>query len=102
MLWYLHLCANAGLPVTAYQDDAEGEMVTDASGAGRFSRVLLKPRVTVAVAGGADPAAVRERALAAHQDAHRLCFVANSVACPVEMDARIDLSGGSAGEVKRR
>src|SRR5499426_564348 len=37
MLWYLHLCADAGIRVTEYRDDATGTMVETADGGGRFA-----------------------------------------------------------------
>jgi organic hydroperoxide reductase OsmC/OhrA len=77
MLWYLHLCAVAGVVVTAYEDEAEGAMAAGDRG-GRFERVVLRPVVTLA-----DPAA-EERARALHDDAHAACFIASSVAFPVE------------------
>ncbi|MFO1152886.1 MAG: OsmC family protein [Rhodospirillales bacterium] len=77
MLWYLHLCADAGVTVLTYEDDPVGTMVETADGGGRFTRILLRPRVRLAA--GADEA----RALALHTDAHRLCFIANSLNCPV-------------------
>src|SRR3954469_21032932 len=51
MLWYLHLCADAGVSVLAYEDAAEGTMVEGADGGGRFTEVVLRPKVTMA---GAD------------------------------------------------
>jgi organic hydroperoxide reductase OsmC/OhrA len=77
-LWYLHLCADAGVVVTAYVDRAEGTMVEEGSGAGQFSRVVLRPTVTLAP--GADVA----RARALHHDAHAMCYIARSVSFPVE------------------
>ncbi|HSO43387.1 MAG: OsmC family protein [Rhodospirillales bacterium] len=77
MLMYLHLCADAGVVVTGYEDAASGTMVEDADGGGRFRSVLLRPRVTLA--RGAD----RDRANALHADAHRLCFIANSLSVPI-------------------
>jgi organic hydroperoxide reductase OsmC/OhrA len=82
-LWYLHLCADAGVVVTAYVDRAEGTMVEEASGAGQFSRVVLHPTVTLAP--GADVA----RARALHHDAHAMCYVARSVNFPVEHQPEI-------------
>jgi organic hydroperoxide reductase OsmC/OhrA len=72
-LWYLHLCAVAGVVVTAYEDRAEGVMLEEDDGAGQFERVTLRPRVTITAASDA--------ALAArlHHDAHAKCFVARSV-----------------------
>ena len=80
MLWYLHLCSVGGIVVTGYLDRAEGVMVEDASGGGRFVSVTLRPEVTLAA--GTDEAA----ALAAHHEAHEKCFVANSVNFPVAIE----------------
>ena len=76
MLWYLHLCAEAGIVVTGYADAAEGTMAEDARG-GRFTEVVLRPAVTLA-----DPAAA-ERATALHARAAECCFVASSLNFPV-------------------
>jgi organic hydroperoxide reductase OsmC/OhrA len=81
MLWYLHLCAVAGIVVTAYADEAEGTMIEDTEG-GRFERVTLRPRVTIA-AGDAGKAAEL------HHEAHRLCYIANSVNFPVACEPAI-------------
>jgi organic hydroperoxide reductase OsmC/OhrA len=45
-LWYLHLCADAGIAVLSYRDDAEGTMVEDEAG-GKLTHVILRPQVTV-------------------------------------------------------
>jgi len=82
-LWYLHLCAVAGIVVTAYVDHAEGELAEDADGSGRFRRVTLRPEVTVAPGGDLALAA------ALHNEAHAKCFIANSVNFPVEHAPRI-------------
>ena len=78
MLWYLGLCANGGVVVTRYVDRAEGMMMEGADGSGRFTRVVLRPDVTLAA--GSDVA----RAEALHHEAHAKCFIANSVNFPVE------------------
>lgn len=72
MLWFISLARAEGLGVTAYEDEAEGTM--DAT---RFTSVMLRPRVSFAE----DPGA--ERVTDLHHRAHRRCFVANSVSCPV-------------------
>jgi organic hydroperoxide reductase OsmC/OhrA len=78
MLWYLHLCAVNQIVVTEYQDDAQGVMRESADGSGEFVEVTLRPQVTVAA--NAD----QDKALALHEDAHRYCFIANSVKFPVK------------------
>ncbi len=76
MLWYLHLCSDAGVVVTAYVDDAEGTLELGRGGEGRFSSATLHPRVTIA-AGSV------ETATQLHEAAHAKCFVARSVNFPV-------------------
>ncbi|MDI6838123.1 MAG: OsmC family protein [Rhizobiaceae bacterium] len=81
-LWYLHLCAVNGVVVTAYEDHAEGQMVTEEDGSGRFTEVVLRPRVTISSGD-------RERAASLHHDAHEKCFIANSVNFPVRCEPTI-------------
>jgi organic hydroperoxide reductase OsmC/OhrA len=83
MLWYLHLCASNGIVVLEYRDEAGGTLQEESDGGGAFVRVVLKPRVTLAQ--GAD----RDQALALHEKAHHLCFIARSVSFPVEVAAQI-------------
>src|ERR1700751_5920655 len=47
MLWVLHLCADAGIVVTEYEDQPEGEMQEEPDGSGHFTRVVLHPRMTI-------------------------------------------------------
>lgn len=73
MLWYLHLCSDAGVVVTAYTDEAEGVMEESASGTGHFTSVTLKPRVTVR------EESMRAAAESLHTMANKMCYIANSV-----------------------
>jgi organic hydroperoxide reductase OsmC/OhrA len=82
-LWYLHLCASAGVVVLAYRDEPVGTMIEDADGSGRFVSIVLHP--VVEVAAGAD----RAKAISLHHDAHEMCFIANSVACPVSIEPSV-------------
>jgi organic hydroperoxide reductase OsmC/OhrA len=84
MLWYLHLAANAGVVVRAYEDPAEGTLVLEADGGGRFTEVVLHPRVRI---DRGDP----ERARALHEEAHRKCFIASSVNFPVRLEPTIEV-----------
>jgi organic hydroperoxide reductase OsmC/OhrA len=83
MLWYLHLCATTGVTVVAYTDDAHGVMAEDADGSGRFTEVVLRPRVTVASAD------MIEAARTLHREANAKCFIANSVNFPVRHEPQI-------------
>ena len=48
MLWFLHLCADAGIAVTEYEDAASGDHErTPADGSGEFTRVVLRPRAVI-------------------------------------------------------
>ncbi|MBO3759576.1 OsmC family protein [Ciceribacter sp. L1K23] len=79
-LWYLHFCAVSGVVVMEYEDNAEGVMEMDEEGSGRFTDVVLKPRVTIKA--GTYPDIAREL----HEDAHEKCFIANSVNFPVRCE----------------
>lgn len=79
-LWYLHYCAVAGVVVTAYEDDAVGTMVIDEQGKGRFTEVILRPRITITERS--DAAVAGEL----HEDSHESCFIANSVNFPVRCE----------------
>jgi len=76
-LWYLGLCAQAGIVVTAYTDTAEGRMTEEPDGGGQFTAVTLRPRVTITAESDA------AEALALHHRAHAMCFIARSVNFPV-------------------
>ena len=78
MLWVLHLCADAGIVITEYADDAEGEMIELEDGSGHFTRVVLRPRMTIT-----DPLRIADAA-AAHERTHHFCALAQSVKFPVE------------------
>jgi organic hydroperoxide reductase OsmC/OhrA len=88
LLSYLHACVQAGVVVTAYTDEATGLMIEDGRSGGSFAHVRLKPRVTVADASMVDAAR------AAHDDAHRMCFIASSVNFPVTHEATIEVAEG--------
>lgn len=89
-LWFLHLAAVSGVVVTEYVDRAEGVMrTTPGAETGRFERVTLRPEVTVTAESDAGLAEVL------HAEAHRRCFIANSVNFPVRCEAvtrRADVS----------
>lgn len=84
-LWYMGLCAAAGIVVLSYEDNAEGMMVEESSGAGQFAWVTLRPVVTLA------PGSDRQKAMSLHHTASTNCFIARSVNFPVrhEPDVRV-------------
>lgn len=72
-LWYLGLCSQAGIVVTAYEDGAEGFMLEEADGAGQFLSVTLKPVVTISASSD------EAQAMHLHHEAHAKCFIARSM-----------------------
>ncbi|MFI5285941.1 MAG: OsmC family protein [Candidatus Dormibacteria bacterium] len=73
MLWYLVLCAKEGIIVTDYVDHPSGTLVETPDGGGHFEEVVLHPQITITTPEKMD------RAIALHERAHDLCYVANSV-----------------------
>jgi organic hydroperoxide reductase OsmC/OhrA len=86
MLWYLHLCSEAGIIVTDYVDNATGIMIETANGGGQFSEVTLNPVVTV------NEQSMIEKANHLHHKANELCFIANSVNFPVKHNSTTKVS----------
>jgi organic hydroperoxide reductase OsmC/OhrA len=86
-LWYLHLCAVAGIAVLGYHDEADALMQEDADGAGRFLSATLRPQVLIRA--GDDVGKARTL----HHDAHRYCFIANSVNFPINCEPTVTQSG---------
>lgn len=82
-LWYLHFCASSNVTVISYEDRAEGVMEEDGLNGGRFTSVTLRPRV--AITAGSDESAARE----AHERAHQVCFIANSVNVTISVEPEI-------------
>jgi organic hydroperoxide reductase OsmC/OhrA len=83
MLWVLHLCADAGIVVTEYIDDAEGRMVEHADGSGEFTHAVLRPKMKITDAARAPDVA------AIHHRAHDLCAMARSVNFEVTCEPQI-------------
>jgi organic hydroperoxide reductase OsmC/OhrA len=73
MLWVLHLCADAGIVITDYSDEALGLMTENADGAAQFTGVTLRPVMAITDLARASEA----RQL--HDHAHAVCALARSV-----------------------
>ncbi len=87
MLWYLHLCAAHKIVVTDYLDNATGSMQTNPDGSGHFTEVMLHPVVTVT------QEAMVGTALELHEEAGKMCFIANSVNFPVGHQPTVRVAG---------
>lgn len=88
MLSYLHLCAVNHVTVVDYRDAAIGLMDENSDGSAQFTRVTLRPTVTIAPGGDSD------KAQALHAQAHHLCFIARSVNFPVDVAPNISEATG--------
>jgi organic hydroperoxide reductase OsmC/OhrA len=75
MLTFLFLAYRKGVQVTAYRDEAVGVMDKAENGVPWVRQITLHP--TIAYGGEKQPTREEEREL--HQQAHRYCFIANSV-----------------------
>ena len=82
MMWLLHLCADAKITVQSYVDDAQGRMAVHGQ-TGQFAEVTLRPVMRIT-----DPSRVRD-AVALHEEAHKLCYVARSVNFPVHCNPSV-------------
>jgi organic hydroperoxide reductase OsmC/OhrA len=91
MLWVLHLCAEAGIVVTAYEDSPIGTMHENQDGSGEFTAVVLHPRMTIA-----DGSQI-EQARSLHHRAHQMCFIARSVNFRVSHEPEIVIESVVSG-----
>jgi organic hydroperoxide reductase OsmC/OhrA len=67
--------------VTAYIDEPTAILEIGSAGKGFFKEATLHPRITIT-----DPSKIKD-AEALHEDAHKKCFIANSINFPVKVDA---------------
>ena len=86
MLWYLHLCSEAGVVVMDYIDNAIGIMTETKNGGGKFTEVTLNPIVIV------KESSMFDKATELHRKANELCFIANSVNFPVHHNPSIKIT----------
>lgn len=84
MLSFLGAAARAGVDVLGYDDEATSHLDLDVSPA-RLGTIRLA--VTVKAAAGTDEAVVLELA----EQAHHACYVASSLAVPVEVTTKVVL-----------
>jgi len=83
MLWYLHLCAVAGVIVTEYTDRAKGTIMENPDGSGHFTEVILYPVIAVR------DSSMIEKAIELNHQAHKMCFIANSCNFPIRHEPHV-------------
>ncbi len=81
MLTFLALAARDGLIVDDYEDDAVGLMERNADKRLAITRVVLRPKITW---GGEPPNTEQLDKL--HENAHKQCFIANSVTTEISVE----------------
>ncbi len=79
MLWYLHLCSDAGIIVEKYYDNAKGIMNEGFEEGGKFVEVNLFPNIQIQ---NSDKI---QLAIELHFLAHKKCFIANSCNFPIKV-----------------
>ena len=77
MMSYFYVCAQNGIELIDYADTAIGTLELNSDGSGAFTLVTLNPIVTVLNKSMVD------KARGLHQEANRLCFIANSCNFPI-------------------
>jgi len=92
MLWFLHLAADAGIVVTAYTDSPMATMLETEDG-GHFESATLRPEIELL-----EPTKLPQ-ALDLHHQAHKKCFIANSLNFPVHVRPSQAKSGFSLDQV---
>ena len=92
MLWYFHLCADAGVVVVAYEDNYSGTL--EMGEVGRMSTVILRPKVTINKEKSVENA--EALALDLHHKAHKKCFIANSVTTEIRCEATVEMGVSEA------
>jgi organic hydroperoxide reductase OsmC/OhrA len=83
MLTFLAVACKKGFVLDAYRDEAVGTLAKDGSGRLAITRVALRPRITFSGAKQPTP----EELSTLHQQAHHMCFIANSVKTEVVVES---------------
>jgi organic hydroperoxide reductase OsmC/OhrA len=91
MLTFLSLAARDGFVVEDYRDEAVGMMERNAEKRIAITRVVLRPAIRW---GGEAPD--QERLDQLHENAHKHCFIANSVTTKIEVEPPIEADADAA------
>lgn len=87
LLSFLHIAVTHGVTVMAYEDSPVGTMEQEGVG-GRFTEVVLRPRVTIADAAHLD---LMDQL---HEEAGAACFIASSVNFPIRHEPETRVAFG--------
>jgi organic hydroperoxide reductase OsmC/OhrA len=86
MLWFLSIAAGRSLLVESYRDQADGVMEKNEEGVVAITRVTLRPRAVFGAERIPSESEIREL----HHEAHRQCFLANSVKTEIRCEPILD------------
>ena len=89
MMSYRYVCEQQGIEIISYTDRGQAFLETYPDGSGKISKVQLNPVVCIS-----NPAQL-DLALSLHAQAHKLCFIANSCAFPVQHQASCSAAAGN-------
>lgn len=80
MMSFLYLCRKKGIKVKSYSDQPIGTLQLNSEGRGQFSSATLKPQVELV--DNSQLALLKDL----HQEAGKLCFIANSLNFPISYE----------------
>lgn len=83
-LTFLAIAAKSRFTVDEYQDEAVAILEKNAAGKEAVTRIYLRPKIRF----GGDNSPTPEKLQAMHERAHELCFIANSLACEILVEAQ--------------
>lgn len=86
MMSYFYVCAQNGIELLDYTDEAIGILELNSDGSGAFTSVELHPTVTVS------NLEMLEKAIQLHVKANKLCFIANSCNFPITHHAIVNVA----------
>ncbi len=87
MMSYLYVCSQNQIEVLNYTDNAEAILEVESTGSGKFTKVILNSIVVI------KNESQKELALSLHEEANKLCFIANSCNFPITHRAEVLIEG---------
>ncbi|WPL15768.1 OsmC-like protein [Thiorhodovibrio winogradskyi] len=80
--YVLVIAGMSQLEIKDYRSTAEGELIQEGKIGYRFKRILIRPELTVA-------AGKEEQGQRILEKSHKLCLIARSLNCPVDMEPTV-------------
>ena len=83
--YVLVIAGMSKLEIKDYRSSAEGELLQEDKIGYRFKRIVIRPELTVAAGSEAQGQRILEKA-------HKLCLIARSLNCPVDMEPTVKIA----------